>query len=507
MAKKYEFEKNQVTNMVAVGEVGPTSARIWIRSDKPGKVKVIVYPRGKPKLKKEYFLNIKDKSRDLTDTILIQGLNPLIKYKYIVVRLRTKIGEGKFETFPGKQEDTPKKFSIAVMSCHQPFNQDQFNVEKRRMRLLKLAKKTLADHDAKFILLAGDQIYSDVPKEKSLFYRHYTAQKKLPGGPSILDWDMETVRKAYQERYRIFWHMDDVKHFYSNYPCYPILDDHEIVDDWGAKKVHSTMLYRNVRNGAREAYFDYQGSRVASRRKTLPSSFHYSFTYGNVGVFVLDLRSQRKARKKWQLFSPSQLKDFGKFLKNNQDKRVLLIMASVPVVHLPEWLTEIGASLVGDKIDFPDHWSYSKNMPDRNRFLKLIYKQQVKNPNQRIILVSGDVHIGCVFKIQWEGKGKKPILYQFTSSAVSNRLKKLETEISKKVTGLTGRINCKNGLKAKTSLLEQAPNTKDQNPFGGLNMGIIEIHTEKNISKVTLKLVGYPKNYKNHVNFFISKKL
>lgn len=36
MAKKDEFEKNQVMNMVAVGEVGPTYARIWMRSEKPG---------------------------------------------------------------------------------------------------------------------------------------------------------------------------------------------------------------------------------------------------------------------------------------------------------------------------------------------------------------------------------------------------------------------------------------------------------------------------------------
>lgn len=506
-----KFEKNQLSNMVAVGEVGPTFARIWMRSDSPGKIKVVIHPPGKPHLKKEHHVTIDDKARDLTQTVLIRGLDPLTRYKYKVVRLSDKdlFGSGQFETFPGKQEDTPEKFSIALMSCHQPFNQDNFRVEERRMRLLKVAKKILADHDAKFILLAGDQMYSDVPYERSLFYKHYTEKWNIPAGPSIIDWDMQTVRRAYQERYRIFWHMKEVKHFYANYPCFPILDDHEIVDDWGAKEIHSIKKYRNIRNGAREAYFDYQGSRVTERRKKLPSSFHYSFTYGNVGIFVFDLRSQRKAGKKWELFNTSQLRDFEKFLTNNQDKRVLIIMVSVPVVHLPEWLSDIGAALAGHKVDFPDHWSYRKNRGDRDRFLKLIHSHQVENPRQRVILVSGDVHIGCVFKIKWEGRGRKPILYQFTSSAISNRMKKSETEISEFVTGLAGKIKCKNGLKAKTSLLESKDRVhNNQNPFGGLNVGIIEIHDEGKESRVTLKLIGYPEgDHDKHVDFFISKRL
>ena len=506
-----KFEKNQLSNMVAVGEVGPTFARIWIRSALRGKTKVILNPRGKPHLKTEHYVVIDDKARDWTQTFMVRGLSPLTRYKYEVIMLSNNalIGKGQFETFPGKQEDTPKKFSIALMSCHQPFNQDNFQVEKRRMRLLKVTKKILADHDAKLLLLAGDQIYSDVPYERSLFYKHYTGKWNNPAGPGITDWDMQSVRNAYHERYKIFWHGKEVQHFYANYPCFPILDDHEIADDWGAKKVHATAKFRNVRNGAREAYFDYQGSRVMERRKKLPSSFHYSFTYGNVGIFVFDLRSQRKAGRKWRLYNPSQLRDFEIFLANNQDKRVLLIMVSVPVVHLPEWLSDLGAGLSGHKIDFPDHWSYKKNRPDRNNFLKLIHSHQVNNPKQRVILVSGDVHIGCAFKIQWEGRDKRPVLYQFTSSAISNRMKKLETEVAGFVTGLTGKIKCSNRLRAKTSLLESKyRSSNDLNPFGGLNLGIIEIQDVGDESQVTLKLIGYPEGGRDkHVEFFISKKL
>lgn len=502
---RFDSIKNQMKRMTAVGDVGPTYARLWMRSDLPGEFSVIVLPKGSPKLQKEYPLLINDTSTDLTQTIIISDLQPLTEYRYEVRRVADDrlIGKGRFETFPAGDEDIPDKISIALMSCHQPFNDDN-DLSPRRMRLLYLLEKVLKEHDVKFILLAGDQIYSDVPADRSLFYRHYTKKWKQPSGESILDWGAMTVRAAYQERYRIFWAMKEVQHFYANYPCYPILDDHEIVDDWGSKEVHATRKFQQIRSGAREAYFDYQGSRVMSRRKKLSPSFHYSFSYGNIGIFVLDLRSQRRGGPQGQLFSPSQLNDFKRFLDENQNKQVLLIMASVPVVHLPEWLSDLGAALIGYTVDFPDHWSYKKNRPDRDRFLKLIYQHQLSNPGQKVILVSGDVHIGCAFKIEWQGPGRQPTLYQFTSSAVSNRMKKDKTEISKLPLKLTKEIELSGGLKANTRLL--TPIKKSLNPFGGLNVGIIEVRKSHNESNVTLKLVGYKERAQDqYADSFVSE--
>jgi alkaline phosphatase D len=504
-----KFERVQMKRMTAVGEVGPRYARIWMRSDLPGEVGVTVRPKGRTKLKKEYPLLVSDTSTDLTQTIRIDGLEPRTKYRYEVRRVAGDklIGRGRFETYPFDEDDTPDKVSVALMSCHQPFNDDN-EYSSRRARLLRVLPQVLKDHDVKFILLAGDQIYSDVPPDRSLFYRHYTKTWKYPAGESILDWGPTGVRAAYQERYRIFWAGKEVQDFYANYPCYPILDDHEIVDDWGAKEVHATNKFRQIRNGAREAYFDYQESRVMKRKKNLPPSFHYSFSYGNIGVFVLDLRSQRKAGPKGQLFSPAQLNDFETFLKSNESKKVLLVMASVPVVHLPEWLVDVGASMAGHAIDFPDHWSFKRNRLDRDRFLGLIYRHQVANPRQKVILVSGDVHIGCAFKIAWKGPGKQPVLYQFTSSAISNRMKKLQTEISESPLKLTKEMELSGGLKADTHLL--SPIKDGQNPFGGLNVGLIDIDNKGDESDVTLRLVGYKEKAKSqytYADFFVSETL
>lgn len=500
------FEVSQMKRMVAVGAVTDRTARIWLRSDLAGEVGVSVQPKGKPALRREMSALVTDTDADQTHTVLVTNLSPLTEYRYEVRRTAGNrfIGKGRFETFPADDADTPEKVSIALMSCHQPFGDDGRPCGKR-MRLLKLMPAILRENDVKLILLAGDQIYSDIPSDRSLFYRHYTKKWNLPSGDSILNWGSATVREAFQERYRIFWEMREVRSLYANYPCYPILDDHEIMDDWGAAKIHSTRKFARLRKGAREAYFDYQGSRMGPRKKRLPPSFDYSFSYGNIGIFVFDLRSQRRAGANPRLYGRDQYARFRTFLSRNKKKAVLLIMVSVPVVHLPEWLSDIGAALLGHTVDFPDHWSYHNNRPDRDRLLNALYHQKVVFPDQKIILVSGDVHMGCAFSIEWKGKGDRPIIYQFTSSAISNRTKKIFTEFLKAPLKLAGKIRLKGGARVKTRLLDPAEYM--ENPFGGLNIGMVDVYRSGGSSSINLRLVGYEEGHSSYRDFFRSRRL
>lgn len=488
------FDTKQLQHMVAVGEVGSDYARIWMRSDSRGEIQVTYREFDNYSSEERIVVQPTGQITDHSQSVRIEGLKPLTSYRYRVVSLgdHTHIGSGSFRTFPEKPEDTPRKVAIALMSCHQPFDPDTHDVSERRMRLLRVTENILEDNDVRFILLAGDQIYSDVPDERSLFSAHYTKRWGNADGESILDWNSDDIRKAYQERYRIFWRMTEVQHFYANYPCYPILDDHEIVDDWGSDKSHRKRRWMNVRNGAREAYYDYQGSRIEERRSNLPPSLHYEFEYGDIGVFVLDIRSQRRAEKNGspaRIYGEPQLRDFKSFLEKNEDKSVLLIMSSVPLIHMPEWIANVGAAIFKG-IDFPDHWTYGPNKPSLERLMKLIYSHQKRNPKQRVLIVSGDVHIGCAFAIEWKGDGPQPILYQFTSSAISNRMKAPKTEFSKTAPQQALRIDCGDGLTAKTRLLQ--PENDGENPFAGLNLGIIEIHKNNDESQIKLRLVSYP---------------
>ena len=495
-----KFEQTQLVNMVAVGKVTPRSVRLWMRSDLPGKHRIEIRPYDVNQPRIEVTTTIpRNSETDFTHSIQYPSdfpnapqLRPSNRYSYRIVRVSdgTPLGEGRFATTPASDDQTPEGYAVALMSCHQPFNTDGA-LSERSMRMLRLVPEVLAGYNVKFVIACGDQIYADVPQNFSLMDPHY-AQKIIPSKSNILEWSAEEVRRAYQERYRIFWSMNEVRHMYANYPCYPILDDHEIMDDWGSNPAHYSRKFKKLARGAREAYFDYQGSRVQKRGAHLPQSFHYEFGYGSLAAFVMDIRSQRRAGKVNQLYSAKQFADFDRFLTRNGHKRVLLIVTSVPVVHLPSWLTDVGASLVGDRIDFPDHWSYKKNIDQRDLFLTRIHQHQEEHPKQRVVLVSGDVHIGCAFAVHWR-YGKKPKLFQLTSSAVSNRMKKSDTYFSKVGPELVSKLECNHGSPAaRVNLLKAIEGSQSNNPFGGLNIGIIGIRDRGDHSTVNLKLIGYP---------------
>ncbi|MBI5477700.1 MAG: alkaline phosphatase family protein [Deltaproteobacteria bacterium] len=437
-----------------------------------------------------------DNLRDNTHSVLVPGLTPLRRYTYRVARTADgqPLGGGSFETAPADHDATPGTFSFAFMSCHQPFNSPDGTLSERAMRMLRLAPAVLRRHDAKFAIVCGDQIYADAPGTYSLFDPHYTNTKVHPGGGSILDWPAADVRRAYHQHYRTYWAMTQIRHLYANYPSYPILDDHEILDDWGSDPNHLTPRYADLRAGALRAYWDYQGSRVGAPADAPPPSLHYSFDYGNVAVFVMDIRSERDITA-GRLYGDQQLADLQAFLAAHTEAagwRALFLVVSVPVFHMPEWLADVGAAVVGGKVDFPDHWAHRPNRPARDRLLELLFRHQEQNPLQRLAILSGDVHIGVGFAVHWKG-GSKPILYQLTSSAISNRLKRPEAFFSKIAPGLEQPIDCDWDGSARVRLLgTKGEETPPHNPFGGLNVGIVEVRDRGDHSTIRFKLVGYP---------------
>jgi alkaline phosphatase D len=507
------FGEVQIRNMVAVGAVTSSSVRLWFRTAVTGEHRIDVMGPDDHVVKSATVVVPQGNLSDNTVAVDLDGLAAARRHSYRVVRTvdGTPLGTGRVHTVPAKYAGPPQIFYLAFMSCHQPFNSPDGTLSDRSMRMLRLAPTVLEQHDAKFVVMCGDQIYADNPGTYSLFDPHYTNSKVHPGQGSILEWPAADVRRAYQQHYRTYYAMNELRHVYANYPCYPILDDHEIVDDWGSDPVHMTDKWANLREGALAAYHDYQGSRIGYPGTVPPASYHYDFDYGAIGVFVMDIRTQRDITK-GQLYGQGQLDDLKAFLgTHTQDShQVLFIVVSVPVVHLPEWLANVGAAIVGGRVDFPDHWSYSKNVGARDALLRVLHDHQVANPRQKMALLSGDVHIGVGFGIHWIGDNK-PILYQFTSSAISNRLKRTEVFFSKLGPGLVQTIGCDWGGSARASLIGSQGGSlspPSNNPFGGLNVGIVEVRRRGDHSTIRLKLVGYePDKELDHSVMFDSGEL
>jgi alkaline phosphatase D len=503
------FANHVVKNMVGVGITGPDSVRLWMRTEVPG-VHELQIQKGSGA--KRVTLTIPGGPGDNTAVVQYPGpagppLEPLTKYTYRIIRTadRTSVGAGSFETSPAGDGDTPQKVVIGLWSCHQPFT-DRGTISPESDRMLCLLPRILQENNVKFVLPCGDQIYADEPGIFSLFNNPYLIRQAVRGKTNILDCSPEEVRRAYDLRYRTFWSVKPIREMYANYPCYPTLDDHEIKDSWGTQPEHSGHKYRNILPGALGAYFDYQASSVLPQ---IRSSFHYNFSYGNIGVFVMDLRSERFSNSSNQMYSANQLEDLRQFLINNGHKKVLLIVSSVPVFFVPGGLADVLGKV--KPTTFHDHWSHSKNIPARNAFLGLLYAHREAHPNQCVAIVSGDVHIGNACSIHMQGL-HEPWLYQFTSSPISV----LESWATKTKVRVAPRLVTTSSSKFDfpctpsgglcEGRISKLPGAKgaSHNPFVDMNIGLIEVQRNGDVSKLKFKLIGSHPTEERPVTYFES---
>jgi len=515
-------EADSRTNFVSVGSVDDHSARLWFRAPAPGRYVVEVRGAALAPLGRAV-VELADNPRDNTATVVYPDaaapgaapLLPLHRYTFRVASEDGKIlvGEGGFETAPANNEQTPPIFTVGILSCHKPFADDG-SLDPASMLLLDQLPAAFAKTDIKFLLTVGDQIYADEPGQFSLLDASYGARW---GRGTIDTWTQEQVRAAYQERHRLCWNQPSWLKLISSFPTYAICDDHEVFDDWGSKPEHAAPPWSTIIAGAREAYLDYQGSRQlgwSGAAGSAPAACDYGFRYGTVATFVFDLRSERQAGPTARVISGAQLDRFKAFLAANRDAHVVLVVTSVPFVHLPEWLTEAGEAVEGTNVDFPDHWSAERNQADRAKVLEAIRQHLDTVPKQKLIVVGGDVHIGCAFTLKFVG-GAKSEFYELTTSSVTNRLSPFRGAISELGPAIFERCPriaqgtvdvslLRHAMSAgptnqprPTGLVERREDTvrnelglPEGNPTAALNVGLIELKRNGDKTNVRLRLIG-----------------
>lgn len=479
-------ENRLLSEMTAVGITGPFSARLWLRSHRPGRIRVTWHLEGEDNNAWETIIEIPEgNEQDNTAVVRLPPGNspgsPLVPMHRYRFQARHEadgrlIGEGGFETSPENPKQYPPDFSIALMSCHQPFNM-KGELTPESSLMLKAARQCMKEHNTKYVLTTGDQVYSDYPPSLSLFSPKYFASEGPQDRQKLQDCTLAEIRDLYHRHYRLFWNLPEWKAIHSEFPCYPMLDDHDIVNNWGSVPGHQLPEWQKVGQGARMAYFDYQGSRVLNTRKGIPDDFHYEFTYGPAATFVMDIRSNRVPGDNGQLYSPEQETAIRRFLSSHQDRRIIFIVLSVPVIHIPRFLARIAACVPRSPEDFSDRWSSPAHLRDRDRFLKIIHEHQQRFPSQRIVLLSGDIHMACVHQIQWHTG--VPVMYQMISSGIthcigfvmghaSDLLIRMNRQISTEDKELIGKVGLVPGIRGK-----------NLNPYKKLNLGIIEVSTRE----------------------------
>lgn len=476
------FSTAPIADMLAIGAVTTDSARIWIRSENPGPVHIRYWPVSE-RAAIEQVVVVPDLSNatDRTGCVPIPGtggaaLRQLCRYRVEAVNSSTGrlIGSGEFETSPGDAQSAPDRFSIAWMSCNQPFTEDGLEAD-HGTQMLAAAAACMERHSTKLVLTLGDQMYTDYPKNLSLFDPKYFERIRPDRGlKCVQDASQEQVRTLLQQRYRHFWNFDGWKRMHARFPCYPAIDDHEIVDNWGCNPEHATERWGRYAEGARAAYADYQGSRVLPQNQH-PDSFDYAVEYGPVAAYIFDLRSHRRTgESEERILSKSQFDRFAQFLETHTAQDALVIGLSVPIVHLPRWAAKLGHKLtLRRNEDFADRWSTAGHIRDRDRILSLVRAHQRTNPSQQVYFVSGDIHIACAHRISWADG--TPDLIQLVSSGITHSANRV-TQTASKLSILANRKIHIDDDGPTTGLVRliagQSPSAA--NPYTDLNVGLLE---------------------------------
>ena len=428
----------------------------------------------------------------------IDALTPNTNYSVdvLVPGRDALLAQCRFRTTPTGAHDTPGRVAIAVMSCHQPFD-DAGEVDARATCLLDDASEILAREDVSRVIMMGDQVYTDLPKSRSLFDAEHFATVAPAGRADLLACTREEIRRLLHARYRAFWSPTGMRALQSGWASDLILDDHEIVDNFGSAPEHATPRFGALRAGALDAYYDYQASRtlrlVDGHR---PASFHRCWRHGSIATFVMDLRSERRRRNdRIEVYADAQHRALARFLEDSRACHVVMLGLSVPLLHVPDWIADLGVLLGGEGSDAADRWSYQAANECRDRLLELLRRHQRDNPAQRIVLMGGDIHVGLASRMMWsdemDTRDADGCIFQVVSSAISNRYSPLMQQLASLAPRSRALVGRSGDAIAFGELMPGTVEAKT-NPCGDLNLAIIEVWRESaKRSKLRFKLYGH----------------
>jgi len=388
-----------------VGAVTDTTARIWIQADdaEPYLLRLFADASGPAEVPGSPFRLVPDPAAGGTLVVEAGGLRPDAVHGY---RIEAPDGSPavpasraglSFRTFPAP--GTAADFVFGFFSCHRP---SAYGGRPEAFALWRRMEKVLAREGARLLLAVGDQVYADDWYEEAI---------RRPGLTP------EELKEGYRRVYRAHWRSEEVQRVLGRWPTFMIWDDHEVTDGWGSDRKHAGPRARAIFEAARAVYREFQHSH--NPPAAAPGALHYSFAFGDTGVFVFDLRGSRDVnRKKRPLLGGDQIRDFRAWLRASAGCRVRFVVTSVPLIHAPAFLAKAGGKVL---LDLADQWSAPRFRDEQEIVVRLLL-DEANRSDGKIVVLGGDVHVGttAVIRSRLKEYAHRPLLYQFTSSPISN---------------------------------------------------------------------------------------
>jgi alkaline phosphatase D len=205
--------------VLAVGDVGPNSALLWLQADGPGKILVEVDAQGPGAVQR--FQRSLDATTDFAVKIPVDGLSPGRRQRWRAVLLDDADEPG--PTFAGSFETAPPSSVAAPVRLAWGGDLGGQNVCRDARQGFEIFGAINARDPALFVAL-GDMIYADGLCEPSGLY----GNAQVPG---------EFGRAADMGAYRAHWRYAradaGVRRLLASSVYLPTWDDHEVVNDFG----------------------------------------------------------------------------------------------------------------------------------------------------------------------------------------------------------------------------------------------------------------------------------
>ncbi len=310
-------------------------------------------------------------------------------------------------------EGEPSAFAFAFGSCHQPFepNSDPRLTKHAGARIYAPMLDLLRAEDARFLLLVGDQVYSDGVDGQSV--RSWARAHEVgdePGLPELIE--------AYRHLYRGYLNEAGMRALLDAFPARMIWDDHDIADSWGSRFIE-TDEDRLMFEAASHTYREYQRALEPGSAFVGTPPYHGGFRYGDTAFWSLDLRGVRS----WddgRVLGQRQLRDTEAFLGECGEDGIstVFIVASIPVIHFSPAIVSVLQWVPGGKgSDVRDRWDAAPFREERDALLGILAAWQQDGPRRQVIVLSGDVHAGGAFEVRDRPTGGR--IQQWTSSSLS----------------------------------------------------------------------------------------
>ncbi len=274
---RFPFPEGELGTWAALGAVTDRSVRVWFR-DAQGEPAVARLLIDESVAAEAELQPSREHDGIAVADLRLQDPRPNTAF---TVEVKDVVRHGQLAPTPG----TPSAFSFAFGSCHQPFESLASGALAIHggAAIYPAMARVLRAHDARFLLLVGDQMYSDGVEPINI--RRDLKENGLP-------LSNDELRDLYRHLYRGYFNQSGFRRQLEEWPAYLIWDDHDIFDGAGSYLKHDDFDRRLFR-AAEEAYREYQHLRNPGTSLEDRAPYHYQFWYGDVGFLVLDLRGVR----------------------------------------------------------------------------------------------------------------------------------------------------------------------------------------------------------------------